>query len=79
MSILFDSHKDKLPNPVMQFAKNCRISKYNSFYRLEYNKLDLIIGHFTVDDDLDGLCICLYDINNRASGVLELKSGGWIY
>lgn len=77
--IIFDSRKDEMDCQVKKISKNCRIVKYNSLYRLEYHKLDLVIGNFEIYEYLDGIYINLYDISGNSNGVVEVKDGGWIY
>lgn len=77
--IVFDSRKDDMDCPIKEVTSNCRIIKYNSMFRLEYHKLDLVIGNFEIFDYHDGRYIKLYDIVGNSCGILELKSGGWIY
>lgn len=77
--IIFDSRKDEMECQVKEISKNCRIVKYNSLYRLEYHKLDLVIGNFEIYKYHDGIYINLYDISGNSNGVVEVKNGGWIY
>ena len=76
---IFDSKKDEMDCPIKEITHDCRIIKYNSMYRLEYHKLDLVIGNFEIFDYHDGRYIRIYDTSGNSCGILEVKSGGWNY
>mgnify|MGYP003483298442 CR=1 FL=1 len=77
--IVFDSRKDDMDCPIKEITSDCRIIKYNSIYRLEYRKLDLVISNFEIFDYYEGRYIKLYDLSGNSCGILEVKSGGWQY
>lgn len=77
MNVKFDSSKDSFKS--LSLPKEVSIIQYNSVFRLNYKKLELIIGRFQLVESNNGIYLYLYDVVGNSSGILELKEGGWIY